>query len=259
MVKLKLTPSEKLKIAMSDMLNELNEKFKSNMREEQCGIEIIPGLASNGELVNLGDLAKKSYNKLPQAIIFDPIPLANGDYISLANPYTHIVNPMYALGECDPATPEEAIAIISTLEYVFMNRVKYLIMVLVQSSVCKMKKRFYDIDELKLYNNIMNNIDSDFGNVIYYLKSYIGDEAIVTKDTESHMVISMDTIFYNCLIEAMAGYPLGTDEHDFITLLVREFDMIISDYFDIYILEEIRTIYGPQLATALKKEKSFTV
>jgi len=250
MTKLKLTPSEKLKIAMSDVLNELNEKFRSNMNKEQHGVEITPGLASNGELVEVG-------NKLPQAIVFDPIPLFNGEYTNIYNIYTHFVNPAYMGGRCDPSTPEEAIAIINTIGYMFMNRVKYFIMVLVQSSVCKMKQRFITIDELKLYENIMYKIEKDFGDAIYHLESYIGDKAIVTKDTETHMVISMDTTFYNCLLGAMVGYPLNTDDHDFISDLVREFDMIIGDYFDIYILEEVECIYRPQLEAALKKGEEF--
>jgi len=189
---------------------------------------------------------------LPQVIIFDPIPLANGDYVSIANIYTHMFNPNYALGRYEPINREETIAIINTMEYVFMNRVKYFITVLVQSCICKMKKRFYDINEYELYNDIINKINKDFS-IIYRIESYIEEDSIIINDTVSHIVISIDTLFYNCLLNSMIGYPLNKDDHDFISSLVREFDMIISDYFDIYILEEIRTIYGPQLSIALKK------
>jgi len=251
MAKPKLTVSEKMKIGFEEAINKLNETYKSYMEKEQHGVEIIPGLASNGELIEVGG------SKLPQAIIFDTVPLFNGDYINIFNIYTHFVNPAYIGGQCDPATPEEAMGIINTMEYVFMNRVKYFLMVLVQSSVCKMKQRFITIDESKLYESIMYKIERDFGDVIYSLKSYIGDRAIITKDTEIHMVLSMDTTFYNCLLNTMVGYPLNADDHDFISDLVREFDMIIGDYFEIYILREVECIYKPQLEAAIKKGIEF--
>jgi len=247
MAKLKLTPSEEFKTDISKIVNELSEKFRSYMSKEQHIAETVPVSTSNSELMGV------SGSRLPQAIIFDPIPLFNGEYTSIHNIYTHFVNPAYMGGQCDPATLEEAAGIINTVGYVFMNRVKYFITVLVQSSVCKMKQRFNDIDELKLYENIMYKIERYFGDIIYHLESYIGDRVIVSVDTESHLVISIDTLFYNCLLEAMVGYPLDTDGYDFISDLVHEFDMIIGDYFDIYILREVEFIYEPQLKAAIEK------
>ncbi|MCK9199348.1 MAG: hypothetical protein M0P49_07070 [Bacilli bacterium] len=251
MTKLKPISSKEIQTEASKIVNELNKKFRSYMGKEQHGVEIIPGLASNSELMEVRG------SRLPQAIVFDVIPLTDGTYSSIKNVYTHLVNSVYNGGQFNPTTQGEVMSILSTVEYVFSNRVKYFIMILVQSSVSKMKKRFSDIDELKLYESIMYEIDKTFGNVIYYLESYIGDRVIVTRDSELHLIIAIDTAVYNCLLDAMVGYPLDIDGHDFISTLVREFDMIISDYFDNYILNEVELIYKPQLDAAIKKGIEF--
>ncbi len=217
-----------------------------NDKKRYAAIDIAPSPIS-GELVSVPN------SKLPQAIVFNPIPLPAGDYTAIANLYTHIVNPLYMGGQCEETTLAGVLATISTMEYVFSHRIEYYLIVLVQSCIYKMKDRFRDIDELKLYRYIMSAINRDFGNIIYCLKYYIGDDATISKDTISHMIISMDAEVYNCLLDSLIGYPLNPEDHAFITSLVCEFDMIIFDYFNDYILREVETIYRPQLEAALEK------
>ena len=240
------------------MLNKLKEIFPKmkdefmfrrpvpNGEKHYTTIELVPSHIS-------GELIESTGSKLPQAIVFDPVPLATGGYTTIANLYNHIVNPVYMGGQCNPTTLTETLATINTMEYVFKNRVEYFIIVLVQSCIYKMKDRFRDIDELELYNRIMCRIDNEFGQAIYYLKSYIGEEAIVTKETINHMVISIDTMVYNCFLDVLVGYPLNLEDHDFITSLMCEFDMIILDYFNDYILREVETVYKPQIQKAIEK------
>jgi len=239
-----------LKSKLKEMFPKMKDEFMfrrpmPNREKQYTTIELVPSPVFD-ELESTG-------SKLPQAIIFDPIPLATGGYTTIANLYTHIVNPVYMGGQCSPTTLTETLATINTMEYVFKNRVEYFIIVLVQSCIYKMKDRFRDIDELELYNRIMCRIDNEFGQAIYYLKSYIGEEAIVTKETINHMVISIDTMVYNCFLDVLVGYPLNLEDHDFITSLMCEFDMIILDYFNDYILREVETVYKPQIQKAIEK------
>jgi len=222
-----------------------------NNNKSYTTIEIIPSNISEDNMM------ESTNSKLPQAIIFDPIPLPVGGYTTIANLYTHIVNPLYMGGQCNPTTETEVLAILNTMEYTFLNRVEYFVIVLLQSCIYKMKDRFRDINELELYNRIMCRIDSEFGNSIYYLKSYVGEDAIVTKETIPHMIISIDAMIYNCLLDALLGYPLVLEDYDFITSLMCEFDMVICDYFNDYILREVETIYQPQLETAIENGIKF--
>jgi len=240
------------------MLNKLKEIFPK-IKDEFMFRRPMPNGEKQHTVIELvpSPVSIKSGSKLPQAIVFDPVPLATGGHITMANLYTHIVNPLYIEGQYNITTLTETLATITTMEYVFKNRVEYFIIVLVQSCIYKIKDRFRDINELELYNRIMARIDTEFGQAIYYLKSYVGDEAIVTKETIPHMTLSIDSMVYNCLLDSLIGYPLDLEDHDFITSIMSEFDIILCDYFDDYILREVETVYKPQVKAAIEKGEEF--